>query len=260
MRWIYLSPHLDDAVLSCGGLIAEQRLQKLEVEVWTIFAGMPSEQAGGLLATYLHARWGFANGPQAVRERIEEDRRALSMLPAKPRYFPFLDCIYRQDQDGQPLYENIFSPLHPAESDLPARIAAVLQEHLGEDDVLVSPLAIGAHIDHVIVRQASEMLARPLWGYAEVPYLFRSPQELEEKTQKLQSVLFPVSFWGKKAWLSACGAYHSQIGELFDSEEAMQKAMQEYAERENGIRLWKIKEESPAKSRFTAEFTKYTEN
>ena len=24
MRWIYLSPHFDDAVLSCGGLIWEQ--------------------------------------------------------------------------------------------------------------------------------------------------------------------------------------------------------------------------------------------
>ncbi|MFN3742541.1 MAG: PIG-L deacetylase family protein [Anaerolineales bacterium] len=241
MRWIYLSPHLDDAVLSCGGLIAEQRSRKLEVEVWTIFAGLPSEHAGGLLAAYLHSRWGFVNGRQAMQERREENERASSMLLAKPRYFPFLDCIYRQDEEGHPLYDNIFAPPHPAENDLPARIAAVLQEHLGEHDVLVSPLAVGEHVDHVLVRQAAEMLARPLWGYAEVPYIFRSPQELEQKTQNLQSVLFQVSFWGKKAWFSACGAYHSQIEELFGSAEAMQKAMQEYAERENGVRLWKIK-------------------
>ena len=30
MRWIYLSPHLDDAVLSCGGLIFEQSRQGLQ--------------------------------------------------------------------------------------------------------------------------------------------------------------------------------------------------------------------------------------
>lgn len=242
MRWIYLSPHLDDAVLSCGGLIAEQRSRKLEVEVWTIFAGVPSDQSGSLLATYLHSRWGFTNGRQAVQERREEDRRALGMLLAQPRYFSFLDCIYRQDENGQPLYENIFAPPHPAEKDLPVRIAAALQEQLGEHDVLVSPLAIGGHVDHVLVRQAAELLRRPLWGYAEVPYIFHSAQELEEQTKNLQSTLFHISFWGKKAWFSACGAYHSQIGELFGSQEAMQKAIQEYAERENGVRLWKIKE------------------
>jgi LmbE family N-acetylglucosaminyl deacetylase len=41
MRWIYLSPHFDDAVLSCGGLIFEQARQGIPIEIWTIFAGNP---------------------------------------------------------------------------------------------------------------------------------------------------------------------------------------------------------------------------
>ncbi len=239
MRWIYLSPHLDDAVLSCGGLIAQQRMHGLDVEVWTIFAAVPSAEAGGLLAHYLHTRWGFENAQQAVEARRKEDQQALSILQAQAQYFPFLDCIYRQDGEGQPLYENIFLPPHPAEADLAERIAIALGEQLCEDDVVVAPLAIGGHVDHVLVRQAAERLARPLWSYAEVPYLFNSPQEVELKTHSLQSTLFPLSFWGKKAWLSACSAYRSQIAELFGDEEAMQRILQQYMARENGLRLWK---------------------
>ncbi len=239
MRWIYLSPHLDDAVLSCGGLIAQQRAHGLEVEVWTIFAAVPSPDRGGLLARYLHHRWGFENAQQAVEARRKEDQQALSILQAQARYFPFLDCIYRQDSEGQPLYENIFSPPHPAEADLAERIAEALGEQLREDDVVVAPLAIGGHVDHVLVRQAAERLARPLWSYAEIPYLFNSPQEIEQKMHPLQSALFPISFWGKKAWLSACSAYRSQIAELFGDEQAMQRTLQRYIARESGLRLYR---------------------
>ncbi len=214
----------------------------LQVEVWTIFAAVPSPQAGGLLAKYLHLRWGFENAEQAVLARREEDRHALSILVAQGRYFPFLDCIYRQDEHGQPLYENIFAAPHPAEGDLVERIAVAIQEALSEDDVIIAPLAVGGHVDHVLVRQAAERLGRPLWGYAEIPYLFNAPQEVELKTRSLQSALFPLSFWGRKAWLSACSAYRSQIAELFGSEEAMHHTLQEYIARENGLRLWKFEE------------------
>ena len=37
-HWIYLSPHLDDAVYSCGGMLWEQVQRGVQAEVWTIFA------------------------------------------------------------------------------------------------------------------------------------------------------------------------------------------------------------------------------
>ena len=39
MHWIYLSPHFDDAVLSCGGMIWEQVHSGETVEIWTLCAG-----------------------------------------------------------------------------------------------------------------------------------------------------------------------------------------------------------------------------
>jgi hypothetical protein len=41
MRWIYISPHLDDAALSAGGLIHEQTQAGLPVEIWTLMSGFP---------------------------------------------------------------------------------------------------------------------------------------------------------------------------------------------------------------------------
>ena len=56
MRWIYLSPHFDDAVLSCGGLIRAQSQEGLAVEIWTIFAGDPPPGPLSEFALKIHAR------------------------------------------------------------------------------------------------------------------------------------------------------------------------------------------------------------
>ena len=54
MRWIYLSPHFDDAVLSCGGVIFEQSRQGIQTEIWTIFAGSPPHSVFSLDPNVVH--------------------------------------------------------------------------------------------------------------------------------------------------------------------------------------------------------------
>src|SRR5690606_25674008 len=41
MRWIYLSPHLDDAALSAGGWIYDQVQAGNSVEIWNLMCGLP---------------------------------------------------------------------------------------------------------------------------------------------------------------------------------------------------------------------------
>src|SRR5512138_416649 len=95
MRWVYLSPHFDDAVLSCGGLISDQLKSGLAVEVWTVCAGSPDP--GLPLSTFaqgLHNRWG--TGLEAVAARRVEDEAAIHRLGACSRYWNLPDCIYRR--------------------------------------------------------------------------------------------------------------------------------------------------------------------
>ncbi len=96
MRWIYLSPHLDDAVLSAGGLIYEQAQAGIPVEIWTIMCGYPPIGEVSAFAEFQHQQWGFGSAEEAMRARREEDQNAAAILGAQAVHFDFLDCIYRR--------------------------------------------------------------------------------------------------------------------------------------------------------------------
>ena len=100
---IYLSPHLDDAVLSCGGRIWQQARAGGRVLVVTVFASPPAPGAPlSPFARSLHARWGHPAG--AVARRQEEDRAAVAILGAQAVHWPYADCIYRQAPGGRFLF------------------------------------------------------------------------------------------------------------------------------------------------------------
>ena len=241
MRWIYLSPHFDDAVLSCGGLIFEQTRQGTPAEIWTILAGDPPLGPLSEFARQNHALWGLSGGQETVAMRRAEDEQACSLVGANLVHFDIPDCIYRRSRQGQALYsETVISTPHPADRKLPDRMAATLRSELRKDDILVCPLALGSHVDHILVRQAVESLHQPLLYYADVPYVLNNPQTLEPAIVTFESQLHPVSEAGLKAWLVGVAAYRSQISSLFKGEGTLEDAIRSYWARESGLRLWLI--------------------
>ncbi len=238
MRWIYLSPHLDDAVLSAGGLIHEQTKSGLPVGIWSFMCGFPDESELTEYAKVLHTAWGTGTAEETTRLRREEDKRAAAIVGAKPVHFDFLDCIYRRGKNGEALYTDIYAPPHEAEADLPAQIAQTLMARLEPDDVAVCPLGIGSHVDHVIVRKAAEMLKRPLVYYADIPYLLKNPQELGPKTAGMKESVQPVAEAGLKSWMDAVEAYSSQITSLFEDLDRMRAQMRSYWSGRKGICFW----------------------
>jgi LmbE family N-acetylglucosaminyl deacetylase len=241
MRTIYFSPHLDDAVLSAGGLIYEQTKAGTPVEIWTFMCGFPRDKELTDFARVLHKIWGTESAEQTVRLRREEDQRAALILGAKAVHFDFLDCIYRRGRDGQVLYtSSVYDPPHAAEADLPAQIAQTMIAWLKPDDVLVCQLGIGSHVDHVIVRQAAEMLKRRLLYDADLPYLFNNPQDFAPKTAGMKESVQPVPEANLESWHAAIHAYASQLDSLFESPELMWEKMRAYWSERNGIRLWEI--------------------
>jgi len=238
MRWIYLSPHFDDAVLSCGGLIFEQTRQGLQVEIWTIFAG--DAPAGPLspLALRCHADWGIPDAHDLVSARREEDFAAASIVGAEIAHFGLPDCIYRISADGEPLYpDEVFAPIHPFDQGLDTDIAAALATELTPQDILVAPLAIGGHVDHRLVRLAAERLERPLRYYADIPYVFHQPEMLMPATQGMESDLYPVSEQGLRAWISGSAAYRTQMVMIFETETNMRTSLGADWETRHGICL-----------------------
>ena len=99
---LVVSPHLDDAVLGCGQLLA---LSPGSVVV-TVFAGSPP--AGDHLTEW-DAAAGFQLGDDPMARRREEDRAALGVLDARPVWLDFLDAQYQ----SSPTVEEIAARLEP---------------------------------------------------------------------------------------------------------------------------------------------------
>jgi LmbE family N-acetylglucosaminyl deacetylase len=240
MRWIYLSPHLDDAVLSCGGLIHEQVLSKIRVEIWTICAGDPPEGELSLLARRLHHEWG--TGSDTPSARREEDIAACQQLGARHRHLPFLDCIYRQGIEGDWIYpsdESIQGEVSRQDDITISTLRVFLLTILKPDDILICPLAIGRHVDHQMVRKAVEGLDRALLYYTDLPYIFNHPGELNKAIGVMPSELYPFSMLSLTTWQEAILNYASQISSLFGDPSRMRDAISEYYLKEHGMCLWK---------------------
>ena len=241
MRWIYLSPHLDDAVLSAGGLIYEQTQAGIPVEMWTFMCGNPPEGDGDSpFARSLHAQWGFSSAEETVRERRLEDRNAAAIVGASVTHFDFLDCIYRRGKNGEWLYKEISIPPVEEDAGIPARIAETISARLQPDDVLVCQLSVGSHVDHVLVRMGAELVGRPLVYDIDIPYLFYKPQELAPKSAGMQESVQFITESGLKRWQEAVLAYKSQLpvlGEAMATSEQACESIRSYWAERKGIRL-----------------------
>lgn len=240
MRWIYISPHLDDAVLSTGGLIYDQTRNGERVEIWTLICGFPPTAELTPFAQVLHHLWGFSSAEETIRSRRVEDERAASIVGAQAVHFDgFPDCIYRRDGNGEALYPTeVFAPPSPADDGLVTQMTSALASRLAPEDVLLCPLTVGRHVDHVLVRRAVERLNRPLLYFADVPYVLDHPEGLKPLVNGGQPEARVVSSGGIEAWVQGTSAYASQLSTLFESPEKMRDSLEAYGRA--GVCLWRF--------------------
>jgi LmbE family N-acetylglucosaminyl deacetylase len=240
MRYIYFSPHLDDAILSAGGLIYDQTQAGNAVEIWTFMCGYPDETELTDFAKRMHESWETTSAEETIRLRRAENQKAAAMVGAKAVHFDFLDCIYRRGKNGEALYaDDVFVPLNEAESDLPAQVAQTMIAWLKPDDLVIAQLAVGGHVDHLVVRSAAELLHRSIEWIADIPYLLNDQDDLAPKTAGMKDSTQPVSEAGLQVWQDAIEIYASQFSTLFDSSEIMRQKISEYWAERKGMRFWK---------------------
>jgi LmbE family N-acetylglucosaminyl deacetylase len=245
--YVYLSPHLDDAALSCGGRIWQQAQAGAQVAVVTVFAGGP--EPGHSLSPFaeaVHERWGHPI--EAALVRREEDRQALSILGAKAVHWPYLDCIYRKTVGGDFAYDSeqaLWGEIHPEEASLVQALSVRIGTlPLLPEGTLFVPLGVGMHVDHRIVRQATEGSEHPWVAFEDFPYA---------GDERAVEAALARDAWGEeRAYLSAdalraktaaIACYRSQISTFWQSTADMETALQEFAQRtgagEPAERYWR---------------------
>ncbi len=242
MRTVYLSPHLDDAVLSCGGAIHQQRTAGHAVLVITIFAGQPPAGDLSPFALLQHHYWGNPAQPLALRRA--EDTAALAYLGSEALHLEYLDCVYRSSPDGTWLYpgeDALWAELHPADpmahdraSTLASRLAGVLPEK--EEMTVCAPLSAGHHVDHQIVHSAARKLLEMGYRvtfYEDYPYA-EQPGEPDTTLAAIGGQEWPVQLLSLDvtniaAKVLALGYYRSQMAVLFGSAEDMPSRLWAFA-------------------------------
>lgn len=242
MDIFYLSPHLDDAVFSCGGAIWEQVQEGHQVTVVTLFSGDPPGAGLSPFALELHARW--RGGAHPYQARREEDALAVRSLGAGWRHLGFLDCIYRTNPlTRAPLVQkntDLFNDHYEVESELLEAVVDQLQGMIPPDAIVCSPLAVGGHLDHRFTRLAAETLERETWYYKDFPYAAQPNLDLKKwLPEEVIPVHTEVSAEGLLAWQNAVASYASQLSSFWSSTAEMKECLATYRNSHPGGTFWR---------------------
>ncbi len=240
MTAIFLSPHLDDVAFSCGGLAARLAAAGARTVLATPLTASVDEPTGFALACQTDK--GLAPEVDYMALRRAEDHDAAEALgasavvhgelPEAPhRGYDSADALFDGLRDG----DSLGAPLRMHVAGLVAAEAPGL---------VLAPLGLGSHVDHVHVVRAVEALmveARaggaegpPVAWYRDTPYALRAPDAAPAsgRLATLPARVVPLDAQALGRKLDAAAAYASQLGFQFGGEAAMRRALTDFAEAE----------------------------
>jgi len=183
---LFLSAHLDDAVLSCGALLA-QLTGRCPVTVATVFTEACPPPHTRAARSFLR-RCGAPDAATLFARRQAEDRTVVTELGAVPVHLGGTDALFRRRSRG-------FGPLGRALPELVHRyptyrfdiargrvsrgdrgtVEALRRAVVGLVDeraaaMVFAPVGVGRHVDHLLTRRIAERLPCPVVLYSDFPY------------------------------------------------------------------------------------------
>lgn len=186
---LFLSPHLDDAVLSCGAMMTKLAGHRAPTvaTVFTTADGGPHTYA----ARSFHRQCKVGDARTLFAERRTEDREVLADIGADPVHLGLTDALYRLRDvrirgarglrrlvpelvHRYPTYRFDIARGRMARGDrhLVAGVATKIADLISSTGatVLFCPIGVGRHVDHLIVRAAGQEFAERVVFYSDFPY------------------------------------------------------------------------------------------
>jgi len=184
---VFVSPHLDDAILSCGGLIYFLSSQT-EVKVINVFTKVSNSKASYSIKKFVR-KCGYNDAKKLFQDRIVEDEKVLGRINIKPINLGFTDALWRTKR-FQKGFRKILAKYIPElrfiypsglhllsgkiskfDTGIVEKVSRAIFGSVDvSDSILFVPLAIGNHVDHVIVRKACETLGGQIIFWSDFPY------------------------------------------------------------------------------------------
>lgn len=227
--YLFVSPHLDDAVLSCGALMSA--LLPGEAVVATLFTAAEPGPLSLSARTYL--RQCQAGDPSSLYQaRRHEDRDVLARLGAEVVHLGLTEALFRPHPSPARARAGRWLPdlaltyptfrFHVAAGSLSRHDEPVIQRAAAEILALVEryrpatvllPLGVGGHVDHLVAREIGGWLPELAVYYADFPYSMRAAPD---ETFTRRHGLTPIDWHaGVVAKTGLIRVYRSQFPSLF---------------------------------------------
>jgi LmbE family N-acetylglucosaminyl deacetylase len=230
--WLFLSPHLDDAVLSCGALIKAAAGTR-EVTVATVFTeGAPAPHTRA--AKSFVRRCSAIDAGSLFEDRRAEDFKVLNQLGVRSLHLGEADALFRLRQKpkvGSSVWDRLAPELlyrYPTyrydiargriakgDGTIIARLHAAIGELLRQTaaELLFCPAGVGRHVDHLIARIIGEKFPEHVVFYSDFPY----DQAFQPDTAFLDRNGLSTCRWNRNitAKHKLIWEYETQAGALF---------------------------------------------
>lgn len=168
--------------------------------------------------------------------RRNEDAASLCILGADHKHGTIQDCIYRTDENGTHLYQSeaeLFGSIDPSETATESEVADLLKKTLSvitaDFPALYAPLAIGNHVDHQLINQATlraidagDLNPEQVWFYEDYPHHETFPWE---PSNRMVSELVPTSGEQHQARADAIAAHESQISTFWKNQNELREQL-----------------------------------
>ncbi|MFN8529182.1 MAG: PIG-L family deacetylase [Anaerolineae bacterium] len=247
MSHLFISPHLDDAILSAGATMAALVRRGELVFIVTTMAGEPPLSLPTTpMIEMVRQRW--AAGRDQIRARRIEDARAAAQLGAKVYQLPLYEAVFRTAKDGEGkrivLYagdNSVYEAIHPSDD----ASASLLELKCPRADVthVYAPLCLDTHVDHRIATNWALAITRggtstPLWLYEEYPAAaLRKEAQMRQAQQPyrsnkppytLDAITQPSDPQDLEAKCAALCFYQSHVKVLWSDMDAMRSAVRSF--------------------------------
>jgi LmbE family N-acetylglucosaminyl deacetylase len=230
-RCTFVSPHLDDAVLSCGALLtALARHSKVTVvNVFTEGGPPPYTRA----ARSLLRRAGASSAEQLFAERRKEDAHVMASLGVQTVNLGFPDAPFRRrgsavafSRIGKLLPELLYryptyrfdittGRISRGDRSMIADVADRLLDVIVRErpSLVFVPLGVARHVDHIIVREVACRSLSAIIYYSEFPYMLSN----EPDPDLLRRGALRPWIWDRMlhAKLDLIAGYQTQFNGLF---------------------------------------------
>ena len=248
---VCFSPHLDDAVFSAGGMLAELS-KHMPVNVVNVFTNA-GDAKSTLSAKQFLKQSKVATPQKLFKMRIDEDKQSLSLVDANIIDLDYTDAMWRKKRKslfpirlaGRVLpefislyptyrYHVIKGRIHDEDADLVIELARRFRNIVPDPSriLVLAPVGVGNHVDHCIVRNACRLaFGKNVYYWLDFPYFTRRGVSTENtfmRQSNLSTHSFPVDVTAKSAM---CERYLSQYDIVIPDKEVLRSSEQFYKEK-----------------------------